>query len=170
MDKFSLCWQGKVLGEIAVEAEPLYSSFAVRCRLPRQGLWCVWLVGECGELRLGVLEPQGDTAVLRRRFSNRMTASLGRLRRGELRRVASGEAEWEPMAGDVFRTPWLRQQLREKTGVLVRQTGSRRLLAIPYDGKTAFPLPAVFCFSVIRRIRGKEYAVFAFDEEEWPVF
>ena len=170
MDKFSLCWQGKALGELMVEAEPLYSTFEVRCRLPQQGLWCAWLVGECGELRLGVLEPQGDTAVLRRRFSNRMTAPLGRLRRGELRPVASGETEWKPIEGEVFRTSWLRQRLKEKKDVLFRQTGSRRWIAIPYDGKTPFPLPAVFCFAAIRRIQGEEHAVFAFDEEEWPVF
>ena len=171
MDKFPLCWRGKALGEMTVEAEILYSCFEVRCRLPWQGLWCVWLVGEGGELRLGILEPQGDSAAIRRRFSNRMTAPLGRILRGELRPVASnGTAAWEPMEENPFRTLWLRRQLQGMEKVLTRQIGSRRFLAAPYSEKARFPLPSLFCFARIRRIGGKEYAVFAFDEEEWPVF
>lgn len=171
MDKFPLCWNGKALGEMMVEAEPLYSCFSARCRLPWQGLWCVWLVGEKGELRLGVPEPQEDGAAIRRRFSNRMTAPLGRLLRGELRPAASAEtAPWEAVACDSFQTPWLRRQLQEMNGALMRQTGRCRFLAVPYDERYPFPLPPLFCFARIRQIAGEAYAVFAFNQEEWPVF
>ena len=171
VDKFPLCWNGKSLGELTVEVESLYSCFSVRCRLPWQGIWCVWLVGEKGELRLGIPEPQRDDAVIRRRFSNRMTAPLGRLLRGELRPAASAETvSWEPAACDSFRTPWLRRQLQTLSGALTRQTGRCRFLAVPYDEKSPFPLPPLFCFARIRQIAGETYAVFAFDQEEWPVF
>lgn len=171
MDKFPLCWNGKALGELTVEVESLYSCFAVQCRLPWPGLWCVWLVGEKGELRLGVPEPQGDGAYIRRRFSNRMTAPLGRLLRGELRPAASAEAApWEPAACESFRTPWLRQRLQKTSGVLTRQSGRCRFLAVPYDEKRPFPLSPLFCFARIRQIAGEMYAIFAFDGAEWPVF
>ena len=82
MDKFPLLWEGKALGELTVEREALYTWFTARCRLPREGIWCAWAVGDKGELRLGVVEPQNG---IRRRFSKQMTEPLGTLRRGELR-------------------------------------------------------------------------------------
>ena len=169
MDKFPLCWNGKALGEIEVKEESLYTCFDLRCRLPRQGLWCVWLVGENGDLRLGVPDVRGEDAWFHRRFSSRMTAPLGRILQGELRPAATGEAVWEPMKATAFRTPWLRHRLQE-VKTLTRQEGGHRFVAVPYDAGAPFPLTAVFCFARIRRIGGKEYAVFAFDAEEWPVF
>ena len=55
MDKFPLLWEGKALGELIVEQEALYTWFTVRCRLPGEGIWCAWAVGDRGELRLGVV-------------------------------------------------------------------------------------------------------------------
>ena len=79
MDKFPLLWDGRSVGELTTEREALYTWFEARCRLPEKGLWCAWAVGDRGELRLGVLEPQGSTGTIRRRFSHRMTAPAGRL-------------------------------------------------------------------------------------------
>ena len=53
LDKFPLLWEGDSIGELAVERESLYTWFDVRCRLPGEGLWCAWAVGEGGSLRLG---------------------------------------------------------------------------------------------------------------------
>lgn len=171
MDKFPICWRGKALGEVAAEAESLYTCFSAECRLPGGGLWCVWLVGERGEVRLGVVEPRGETAEIRRRFSDRMTAPLGRILRGELRPAAgAGTEAWEPLRCAAIRTLWLRRQLQELGGVLTRQTDCGRALAAPYDPGRPFPLPSLFCFASIRQIGGASYAVFVFDREEWPVF
>ena len=74
MDKFPLLGSGHPAGELATEKEPLYTWFTARCHLPEEGLWCAWAVGEQGELRLGVLEPEGGQMSIRRRFSDRMTA------------------------------------------------------------------------------------------------
>ena len=75
MDKFPLMQGGVSVGELITEQEALYTWFEARCRLPGEGLWCAWAVGDRGELRLGVLEPCGDRATIRRRFSARLTAS-----------------------------------------------------------------------------------------------
>ena len=69
MDKFPLMQDGRPVGELITEREALYTWYEARCRLPGEGLWCAWAVGDRGELRLGVLEPCGDRASIRRRFS-----------------------------------------------------------------------------------------------------
>ena len=174
MDKFSLLWDGRAAGELTVEREALYTWFEACCRLPGEGLWCAWIVGEGGELRLGVLEPAGEQAVNRRRFSRRMTEPLGKLLRGELRPAAGGtpaawEAAQDPAAS--FRSSWLQKRLRGVRGALLhRGEDGRRYLALPYDRREPFPLTTLFCFACVRHIGGRAYAVFAFDGEEQPVF
>ena len=84
MDKFPLLLEGSPAGELIAEPEGLYTWFSARCPLP-DGLWCAWAVGDRGELRLGVLEPEGTQGTIRRRFSRQLTAPLGRLLRGEAR-------------------------------------------------------------------------------------
>jgi hypothetical protein len=130
-------------------------------------------VGDRGELRLGVLEPEGDQAAIRRRFSHQLTAPLGRLLRGEVRSAdRCGEEIWEaaPQAGQLFRTPWLRQQLRGASGALTRTEAGRRYLAMPYDKGKPFPLTPMFCFAEPRQIHGARYVVFCLDQNDWPRF
>lgn len=174
MDKFPLLWEGRPAGELMTERETLYTWFTARCRLPGEGLWCAWAVGDLGELRLGVLEPEGEQAAIRRRFSDRMTAPLGNLLRGELR-PARGQPErerWEAAQepGRLFRAPWLRRRLRGAQGVLTRTEGGCRYVALPYDKGKHFPLTTLFCFARIQTIRGKAYVIYAFDAQESPVF
>ena len=170
MDKFPLLWEGKAIGELSAEQETLYTRFTVRCRLPGEGIWCAWAVGDRGELRLGVVEPQNG---IRRRFSHQMTAPLGKLLRGELRPAGDRtEENWTatPEPDRLFRTPWLRRQLRDVRGALTRTAEAGRFLALPYDEKQPFPLTPLFCLAQPRNIGGKRYLVYAFDGKEWPVF
>lgn len=172
-DKFPLLWDGRSAGELTVEREALYTWFDARCRLPGEGLWCAWAVGEQNSLRLGVLEPGGETASIRRRFSARMTEPLGRLLRGEIRPAAEEDrGTWRaaPEVESLFQAPWLRTRLRGMGGALVRGGEGRMYLALPYDSGKSFPLPTLFCFASIRSIDGRRYAVFAFDRDEQPVF
>ena len=172
MDKFPLLWDSKSVGELTTEREALYTWFEVWCRLPEKGLWCAWAVGEQGELRLGVLEPRGDQAAIRRRFSDRLTGPVGRLRWGELRPAHPSEpGDWltAERAGELFRSPWLREQLRNTSGVLTRKAQGRRYVALPYDAGRPFPLPALFCLARVCRIGGRDYVVYAFDGGERPV-
>ena len=170
MDKFPLLRDGRPAGELTTEQEALYTWFEARGRVPEEGIWCAWAVGDRGELRLGVLEPCGDGAVIRRRFSARLTEPLGRLLRGEIRPAHPAESgEWAPAAEPLFRTPWLREALGGVSGVLVRREGERQYAAVPYDPARPFPLVRLFCFARIRRIGGRSYAVFTFDGGERPV-
>ena len=173
VDKFPLLMDGRPAGELTVEREALYTWFDARCRLPGEGLWCAWAVGREGSLRLGVLEPSGQEAVIRRRFSMRMTEPLGQLVRGGVRPAAAEDREsWQaaPDPETLFRAPWLRKRLRGIAGALVRTGEGRLLLALPYDSGRAFPLPTLFCLADIRSVNGRTYAVFAFDGEGHPVF
>ena len=170
MDKFPLLWEGKAIGELSAEQETLYTWFTVRCRLPGEDIWCAWAVGDRGELRLGVVEPQNG---IRRRFSHQMTAPLGKLLRGELRPAGDRtEENWTaaPEPDRLFRTPWLRRQLPDGRGALTRTAEAGRFLALPYDEKRPFPLTPLFCLAQPRNIGGKRYLVYAFDGKEWPVF
>ena len=170
MDKFPLLWEGKAIGELSAEQETLYTWFTVRCRLPGEDIWCAWAVGDRGELRLGVVEPQNG---IRRRFSRQMTAPLGKLLRGELRPAGDqAEENWTaaPEPDRLFHTPWLRRQLRGVRVALTRSAGEGRFLALPYDEKKPFPLTPLFCLAQPRNIGGKRYMVYAFDGKEWPVF
>lgn len=173
IDKFPLLLDGRSAGELRVEREALYTWFDARCRLPGEGLWCAWAVGREGTLRLGVLEPMGQEAVIRRRFSMRMTEPLGQLLRGEVRPAAEEDpGDWRSVQDPetLFQAPWLRKRLRGLAGALLREEEGIRFLALPYDCKRPFPLPALFCFASIRSIRGARYAVFLFDGRESPVF
>ena len=170
MDKFPLMQDGRPVGELITEREALYTWFEARGRVPEEGIWCAWAVGDRGELRLGVLEPCGDGAVIRRRFSARLTEPLGRIRQGELRPAHPAEpGDWLPAAGELFRSPWLREQLQNASGVLTRQAAGRRYVALPYDAGRPFPLPALFCLARVCRIGGRDYVVYAFDSGERPV-
>lgn len=177
MDKYPLLLEGVPSGELTAERESLYTWFTARCPLPEEegALWCAWAVGDRGELRLGVLEPQnGGAGTIRRRFSRQMTAPLGRILRGEARPADRREPElWENAAAPerLFRSAWLRQRLRGVQPGLTRKTGNGvRELALPYDPGKPFPLTALFCFAHVRSIGRDRWAVFRFDGEERPVF
>ena len=173
MDKFPLLYGGRPLGELTAEREALYTWFDARCVLPGEGLWCAWAVGDQGELRLGVLEPRGDRASIRRRFSDRLTAPLGRIQWGEIRAAHPAAAgEWAILTEREMRTfpPRLRRELAGTSGILFSREGERRLLAAPYDPARPFPLERFFCFARVRRIGGRSYAVYAFDGGGHPAF
>lgn len=174
MDKFPLIYAGRSAGELKVEQEGLYTRFSAVCRLPKEGVWCAWVVGERGELRVGVLEPCGLEATISRRFSNRLTVPLGPIRTGELRPAGEQEdsADWKAMRRpeDWFRTPWLCGQLRSFRGVWAAREGTVCRVAIPYDSKQPFPMPQIFCFARVATVSGRRCVLYAFDQNELPVF
>ena len=89
MDKYPVFREEQTVGELTVTPEALYTAFSVSCR-GREGLWCAWAVGETGNLRIGVLEPENGCLQIRRRFSKRLTDPLGPILRGELRPFRRG--------------------------------------------------------------------------------
>ena len=59
MDKFPLMQDGRPVGELITEREALYTWFEARCRLPGEGLWCAWAVGDRGSCGWGSWSPAG---------------------------------------------------------------------------------------------------------------
>lgn len=172
MDKFPLYLNGAAAGELTVTEEPMYITFRAICRPARPGLLRAYAVGEQGELRLGVLAPEGGAFVIRKRVSRQMVTPLGRLVRGEARPYAAEEIPWEPAPAPetLFRSPLLRERLRGVRPILTGEAQERRYVAVPYEQNRPFLLEELFCFARIARIEGRLYAVFAFDREERPVF
>ena len=174
MDKFALMREGKAVGELQWEQETDSAVVSARCPPQGDGLWCAWAIGQRQELRIGLMEKQNGQWSIRRRFSRRLTDPLGPLVRGELRAVGQGEQKdaWKAVERPemLFRPLWLRRQMQGMQGVKTRKGEGSRFVAIPYAKNKPFPLPALFCFARIVEMGEREYAVFAFDERDWPQF
>ena len=165
MDKFPLCWKESAVGTLTAERDGLYTWFSANGKLPEDGLWSAWVIGEAGELRLGVLEPCGECGEIRRRYSARLVNPLGCVCRGEIRKAEEpGQRKDLP-----FRTVWLREMLLGIERYQVKQRNGFWYLAIPYSASRPFPLPPLFCLGQILQMEGEDWVVFCFDETEWPV-
>lgn len=171
MDRVPLLMGGRSVGELQIQREGLYVCFSAFCHLSEAGLWCVRLVGEEGSLRLGVLEPCGGEYRICRRFSGRTAAPLGQILRGEVCSVNRDEGAWcvAPAPENLFRTEWIRRELRGMSGVMTMRRNRFLLLALPCHTGGVFPLAPLFCLAQICWIDGSSYTVFTFDEHEWPV-
>lgn len=146
MDKYPVLEGKQAAGELTVSGESLYTVFDVSCA-KREGLWCAWAVGETGSLRIGVLEPEGDRLHITRRFSQRLTAPLGVLLRGEMRALGEEREHWEPLKKETLQSPYLRRRLGAVPGVLTCRTENGCLIAIPRD---AFPPVSAGSYVLLR--------------------
>ena len=162
---------GKSCGELVVEREGLYVRFTARGKLPDSSLWCAWMVGERGELRLGVLEPEGERGAVCRRFSAREAESRGRILRCELRRAGEEPVVWTAVGnpGELFCVQWLKDRLMGAEGALTCRKDGRRLLALPWDKRRPFPLVPLFCLGRLQCIGSRYYIVYSFGENDRPV-
>ena len=82
----------RAAGTMTVTAAGRDTVFELRCPDPEPGLWRAWVQGEEGRLDLGLLEG----GRLRRRFSRRLTASLGGVRWAGAEPCGSREPAWRP--------------------------------------------------------------------------
>lgn len=174
MERTPVMLDGNAVGTLTAAEEGLYVCYRAEYRLPSPQVLRLVAVGNQGELRLGVPEPRSGVFRLTRRLSARESEQAGRLLRGELRWTGEEEeaARWQPAADPrlLFRSAFLREQLRGCQGALTRQEEGLRYLALPFDRRRPFLLTSLFCFARVRRIGGQEYAVFCFDRGENPVF
>ena len=154
MERLPLYCQGERRGEVALALwGPNGARTEIRASMddPGDGLYRAFLLGEGGELALGVLAPEDGRLAVCRRVYNRDAAALGRLLRGEARRS--------------FRF--------EETGLCWRETGCPAQL---FHGRflidrlrpigRSFPLEALFCLGRIQRVEGRRCVIYAFREEE----
>lgn len=139
---------------------------------PGDGLYRAFLVGERGELPLGVMEPSGGRLSVCRRLYARDIAALGRLEQGEARlSFRFQEALWQEtgMPGRLMAAPELRKRLEKIPRAWHRREGERLLLALPLERGKPFPLETLFCLARVTTVEGRLCAVYAFDGKGRPV-
>lgn len=81
------------------------------------------------------------------------------------------EISWANYDGrPFFRKARLSLALSRLDGVRIRREKGRTKLAIPYEEGKEFPLTELFCFAQMRRIDGKCFVVYTFDDRKNPIF
>lgn len=174
MERLPLYCQGERRGEVTLA---LWGPNGARTEIaasmddPGDGLYRAFLLGERGELALGVLAPEGGRLGVCRRLYNRDVAALGKLRRGEARRSFRFEEAgtcWQETdcPAQMFHSRFLTGRLRPVGRAWWRREGGILLLALPLEEGRPFPLEALFCLGRIQRVEGKRCVVYAFREEE----
>ena len=177
MERLPLYCQGERRGEVTLA---LWGPNGARTEIiasmddPGDGLYRAFLLGERGELALGVLAPEGGRLGVCRRLYNRDVASLGKLLRGEGRRSFRFEEAgpcWRETdcPAQLFHSRFLIERLRPFGRAWWRREGSVLLLALLLEEGRPFPLEFLFCLGRVQRVEGKRCVVYAFREEE-PVF
>ena len=154
------------VGTAALTEEGERLVVSLRCREDSRGLFRGYLVCPGGEVPLGLLEPRDRGLWLQRRLLREELRPLGRPKGVRLGMSYAFGDDWEPLRDPA---PFLQAAGEELPGNLLwRRAGSLRQLALPYDPAQPFPLVRLFCFARIQTIRGRRYAVYAFDREDRP--
>lgn len=174
MERLPLYREGEKRGEVTLCPQGVRTEIRARMDDPGDGLYRAFLLGERGELPLGVLAPEAGGLALCRRLYSRDVAQLGALPRGEAR--LSFRFREEPEAGgawretrcpaQLFRDPFLRDRLRPMGLGWWRREGERLLLALPLEKGKPFPLESLFCLGRVLCVEGRRCVVYAFREEE----
>ena len=153
----------------------------VRCSLPDpgDGLYRAYLLGERGELALGVLAPEGGRLALCRRLYVRDLEALGPLLRGEARqsfRFQDAPAQSPPPPRScwhetrcpamLFQSRFLQNRLRPVGRAWWRREDGLLVLALPLEAGRPFPLEALFCLGRVQCVEGVRCVVYMFREEE----
>ena len=174
MERLPLYCQDQRRGEVTLSLwGPNGARTEIRTSMddPGDGLYRAFLLGERGELALGVLAPEDGRLTVCRRLYNRDGAALGKLLRGEARRSFRFEETglcWRETCcpAQLFHSRFLIDRLRSAGRGWWRREGSVLLLALPLEEGKPFPLEALFCLGRIQRVEGSRCVVYAFREEE----
>lgn len=177
MERLPLYCQGERRGEVTLS---LWGPNGARTEIiasmddPGDGLYRAFLLGERGELPLGVLAPENGRLTVCRRFYHRDLEVLGKPVRGEARRsfpfenTGDGWRETRCPAR-LFQDEFLVERLRGVGRGWWRRDGGVLLLALPLENGKPFPLEALFCLGRVQRVEEVRCVVYAFQEES-PVF
>ena len=140
---------------------------------PGDGLYRAVLVGERGELSLGVMEPRDGMLTLRRRPE---LCEVARVGGGRCIRVGCSfpfgkKSVWtrtdEP--AQLVRDEFLRQRVARQPYAWWRRGGEKLLVAFPLRADAPFPLEALFCMARVGRVDGEVCAIYEFDESGQPI-
>ena len=174
MERLPLYCQDQRRGEVTLSLwGPNGARTEIRTSMddPGDGLYRAFLLGERGELPLGVLAPEDGRLTVCRRLYNRDVAALGKLLRGEARRSFRFEETglcWRETCcpAQLFHSRFLIDRLRPAGRGWWRREGSVLLLALPLEEGKPFPLEALFCLGRMECVEGQRCVVYAFREEE----
>lgn len=173
MERVKLYSGGEAAGEVTLRPEAVRTEVQASMEDPGDGLYRAVLVGERGELLLGVMEPAGRRLTICRRLYSRDVAGLGRLLRGEARCSFRFQERsvWQETASpaQLFRDPSLQSRLRPVKLAWWRREEDRLVLALPLEPGRPFPLEMLFCLAQTRRVEGRPCVVYSFDREERPL-
>lgn len=178
MERLPLTCQSGERGELTVCPQGARTELRASLADPGDGLYRAFLLGERGELALGVLAPENGRLALCRRVYSRDVTALGTLLRGEARRSfrfqdapAAPQPEtgaWHEThcPGQLFQSRFLQNRLRPVGRAWWRREGVLLALALPLEEGRPFPLEALFCLGRVQSVQGVRCVVYTFREEE----
>ena len=172
MEEIRLFCGGQPKGRVLLSEGDSHREVRSSMEDPGDGLYRAFLVGERGELPLGVMEPVAGRLTVSRRLYSRDIAALGRLERGEARlSFRFEESAWQSTNNpeEASALPELHGRLRKFPRAWRRREGERLLLAIPLKEGEPFPLETLFCLARVLRVEGQLCAVYAFDRQGQPL-
>lgn len=177
MERLPLNCPGGAPGELSVCRQGVRTELLAALPDPGDGLYRAFLLGERGELPLGVLAPENGRLELRRRLYTRDVDALGTLLRGEARRSFRFQDAPAPQPepsgwhetrcpAQLFQSRFLQNRLRSIGRAWWRRDGAQLLLALPLDPDRPFPLEALFCLGRVQDVENTRCVVYTFREEE----
>ena len=172
MEEIQLFCRGQPEGRVLLAEGDSRREVCSSMADPGDGLYRAFLVGERGELPLGVMEPVEGRLTVSRRLYSRDIAALGQLKRGEARlSFRFEESAWQSTndPAEASAVPELHGRLKTIPRAWRRREGERLLLAIPLKEGEPFPLEPLFCLARVLRVEGRLCAVYAFDQEGRPL-
>lgn len=175
MEQLTLFCRGLPCGEIILSrggANGTKWDISAAMDDPGDGLYRAFLLGEAGELPLGVMAPDDNRKLSAcRKCYYRDVEKLGKLLQGEARRsfrFQNAAPCWREThcPAQLFRDNFFVQRLRNQGLAWWRREEDVLLLALPLENGKPFPLDALFCLGCVRCVEGRWCVVYAFKEEE----
>lgn len=173
MEQVTVYCRERSCGEGRIVQENGRADIRITMDDPGDGLYRAALVGERGQLALGVLEPEGGRLTLRRRPYWRDVERLGTLRSVQavcsfpFRKKGAWQRTEQPdqlVSGD-----FLRKRLAPLPCAWWRREGTELSLALPLEDEHPFPLVTFFCFGRMDTIGSCRCVIYTFDREERPL-
>ena len=172
-EQVELYYRGDPVGHVTLQPEGNRTEICAVMSNPGDGLYRAALVGERGELPLGVMEPAGKDLTVCRRPYTRDVQRLGMPLRAVVRCTFpfAANRRWQETRNpaQLFRGSFLRDRLARCGFAWWQREGERLYLALPLSDQRPFPLESMFCMAEIRSVGGRRCVVYAFDREEEPI-
>lgn len=167
METVALLQNGKTIGEITLQAQGLYTLFHANVFTLDDTLQAVYLTGDGGSVRLGVIEKIGRGGQLKRSLSNQSWRHVGQLSHGDLR--PAQDSPWQTLTTAPIKSPYLQKHCHNLPDGLWKPQGNGMEIALPYHPQKPYPLMAFFCFARFLTVEHIPYLVVALDDMELPM-